>query len=282
MTIIEDLILSNDRRGISQLRGYLPADFCSRAAKLVFENCQRVFIVTGFFLLGHGAPETDGPPGAVAIGRAVQALGGQVWYLVEPSLPESMRAIGVPDDEIIAFPILSDSESRLFTEGLVEQHHPTLVISVEHCSRTARGIYLNSRGQDITACTAKLDSLFEMGIPSVGIGDGGNEIGMGNLAQVIPTVASLPREPAATKTDALIITSISNWGAYGLVAAMSELAGRNLLPSVAGERGLVTRLYQSGCYDGLQASPALGVDGFLLDEYLEVLEQLHAYLHHPD
>jgi hypothetical protein len=35
--------------------------------------------------------------------------------------------------------------------------------------------------------TARLDYLFDSGTPSVGIGDGGNEIGMGNLAEIIPT-----------------------------------------------------------------------------------------------
>lgn len=278
MPSIEDLILSHDRRGIALLRSHLPADYCTLAARLAYANCQRTIIVTGFYLLGHRAPETDGPPGAVAIGRAIQALGGQVWYVVEPSLPESMCAVGVPNEEIIAFPILPAQQSRSHALSLAEQYQPTLVISVEHCAQTARGVYLNSRAQDITACTAKPDSLFEMHIPSIGIGDGGNEIGMGNLAQFIPTIEQLPREPAATTVDALVIASISNWGAYGIVAAMSTLAGQNLLPSVAAEHELITRLYKAGCYDGLQPLPALGVDGFLLEEYLEVLAKLHAHL----
>ena len=35
---IEDIILDNDRRGISHLRPYVPSDFCDRAAQLVLDN----------------------------------------------------------------------------------------------------------------------------------------------------------------------------------------------------------------------------------------------------
>lgn len=277
---IEDLILSNDRRGISQLRNYLPPDFCTRAARLLFEHHRRVLIVTGFFLLNHQSPETDGPPGAAAIGRAVQVLGGQVWYVIEPCLQAGLHGMGIPSEEIIAFPILSAAESRAYSQSLIAQLQPDLVISIEHCARTANGTYLNNRAEDITAYSAKPDDLFAMGIPSIGIGDGGNEIGMGNLAHVIPTVASLPQNPAVTTTDELIIASISNWGAYGLVAALSERAGINLLPPIPAEQSLITQLYETGCYDGLRPTPALGVDGFALEDYLLVLTQLHAHLEH--
>jgi len=53
--------------------------------------------------------------------------------------------------------------------------------------------------RDVTAFTAKIDALFESSIPSIGIGDGGNEIGMGNLADVIPKCAGLPALPCVTR-----------------------------------------------------------------------------------
>ena len=93
-------------------------------------------------------------------------------------------------------------------------------------------------GQDISQYTATLDYLFTEDTPSVGIGDGGNEIGMGKLADVIPTVPSLA-EPCVTATTELVISSVSNWGGYGLVAALSKRSDRNLLPSVEYEQDLV-------------------------------------------
>ena len=41
-----------------------------------------------------------------------------------------------------------------------------------------------------------------------------------------------------TATSELVISSVSNWGGYGLVAALSRRSGRNLLPSLEYEQDL--------------------------------------------
>ncbi|MCH7651501.1 MAG: DUF4392 domain-containing protein, partial [Nitrospinae bacterium] len=61
---IEDLILQQDKRGVAQLRPHLPPDFCSQAASYIMDHPGDVVIVTGFYILMTGTPETDGPPGA--------------------------------------------------------------------------------------------------------------------------------------------------------------------------------------------------------------------------
>ncbi|MCH9011199.1 MAG: DUF4392 domain-containing protein, partial [Chloroflexi bacterium] len=92
---IEDIILDRDRRGISKLRQYLPADFCDQAAGFILEHPGKAIITTGFYILAAGVPETDGPPGAVAIGNALEALGFEVekirrWIDEARSLADSM------------------------------------------------------------------------------------------------------------------------------------------------------------------------------------------------
>ncbi len=44
---IEDTILENDMRGVSELRGHLPADFCIRAAQYILDNPGAGIMVTG-------------------------------------------------------------------------------------------------------------------------------------------------------------------------------------------------------------------------------------------
>jgi hypothetical protein len=112
----------------------------------------------------------------------------------------------------------------------------------------------------------------------VGIGDGGNEIGMGNLAEVIPTVERLPRNPAVTQVDRLVIASVSNWGGYGLVAALSRIAGRNLLPTVEQETRLIHRLVDLGAVDGTTGERKYYVDGFTTQQNGELLSRLHRLL----
>ena len=70
---IEDIILSGDTRGVSRLRRRLPQNFCSRAAQYILDSQGPVLILTGFYV--RGSWETDGPPGAVAIGNALGETG---------------------------------------------------------------------------------------------------------------------------------------------------------------------------------------------------------------
>ena len=80
---IEDIILSNDQRGISELRDLVPPDSCARAAELVLDNTGTILITTGFYILSAGAAETDGPPGAIAIGVGLEQLGYKVKYVAD-------------------------------------------------------------------------------------------------------------------------------------------------------------------------------------------------------
>ena len=80
---IEDIILQQDKRGVAELRPHLPPDFCSQAAAYTMEHPGDVVITTGYYITMSGGPETDGPPGAIAIGRALQALGRRVSYVTD-------------------------------------------------------------------------------------------------------------------------------------------------------------------------------------------------------
>ncbi len=271
---IEDIILQQDKRGVSALRPHMAVDFCDKAARYIMEHPGNVAITTGFYILSAGKPETDGPPGAIAIGRALESLGRKVTYIGDEHCNFVMRNLLGGDAVVLDFPILEVAASRAAAAELLDSLDLGLIISIERCGRTSSDAYLNMRSLDITPQTARLDYLFEAGIPSVGIGDGGNEIGMGNLAEFIPAVDTLPDDPAVTKVDRLIISSVSNWGGYGLVAALSLLAGRDLLPDVDHESRLIQRAVDMGAVDGTTGEQKYYVDGFTTEENGEVLEQL--------
>ena len=271
---IEDIILQQDKRGVSELRPHMAPDFCGQAAQYVMEHPGNVGIVTGFYILSAGQPETDGPPGAIAIGKALEALGRKVSYIGDEICNPVMRGLLDDGAEVLDFPIADVETSRAAAKEMLARLDLGLIISIERCGRTNGDAYLNMRSMDITPQTARLDYLFEAGIPSVGIGDGGNEIGMGNLVEYIPAVATLPDDPAVTKVDRLVISSVSNWGGYGLVAALSRLAGRNLLPTVADETRLIERAVDMGAVDGTTGERVYHVDGFTTEENGQALEQL--------
>ena len=275
---IEDIILDRDQRGVAELRPHLPTDFCDQAAALVLENPGTAMIVTGFYILAAGATETDGPPGAAVIGAALQSIGYEVVYVTDRHTAPVMRAIAAPDSRTIEFPIADEPASRVFAEKLLSDVSPTVLIAIERCGFTDEGLYRNMLGADISAYNAKTDYLFEGHPASVGIGDGGNEVGMGNLASIIPSVPTLVRLPCVTRTSKLIITSVSNWGGYGLVAAISRRKKKNLLPTIEAEQSMVKRIVDLGAVDGMSQETIYKVDGFTLEENSQALRELHELL----
>ena len=270
---IEEVILRHDQRGVSALRPHLPPDFCRQAAQLVAEHPGLVFLTTGFYILRTRTPETDGPPGAVVIGQALQRLGRDVLYVTDQVSESLMTALTSPE-QVLRFPVADQVESARHARWLRERYRPALLISIERCGRTADGRYLNMRGLDVSAETAQVDFLFEGSIPSVGVGDGGNEIGMGNVAEAVAACSKLVADPCVTRVSRLVIASVSNWGGYGLVAALSAIAGRDLLPTVEEERRLVERTAALGAVDGTTGEPDGRVDGFDPAVTAEILTDL--------
>ena len=53
---IEDIILSQDKRGMLALRPHLPDDYCSQAAQFIIDHPGGVIIVTGFYVVMAGKP----------------------------------------------------------------------------------------------------------------------------------------------------------------------------------------------------------------------------------
>ena len=93
---IEDIILQDDMRGMSDLKPHMKPGYVRAAAELLLNNQGLVFIVTGFHILAADAPETDGPPGAIAIGNALSALGSKVYYVTDELSADVVRSIADP------------------------------------------------------------------------------------------------------------------------------------------------------------------------------------------
>lgn len=145
----------------------------------------------------------------------------------------------------------------------------------------------NFRGQIITAQTAKTHLLFDfvrennLPVRTIGIGDGGNEIGMGSIPwQVIH--ANIPnglgaRIACRVATDWTIACGVSNWGAYALATAVAWLRGRpELLDEWTDERErtVLSALVEAGTVDGVTGQPTMSVDGQPLDQHLSVWAQI--------
>ena len=224
------------------------------------------------------AAETDGPPGAIAIGRAIEKLGYTVKYVTDQYCTPILAAMGIPAHKLIDFPISDHQQSKLLADELITKWDPSILISIERCGMSADGLYRNMRGMDITKFTAQIDYIFQNHETTIGIGDGGNEIGMGTLAELIPLVPSLVELPSVTKTSELILSSVSNWGGYGLITALSKLLNQNLLLSIVEEHNLIKESVKAGAVDGVLGESIYSVDALDLEQNSTALVKLHSLM----
>jgi hypothetical protein len=173
--------------------------------------------------------------------------------------------------DVYEVPLAGEKESEQYADAVVSQVDPSLLVSVERCGRAHDGRYYNMRGDDITEYTGKVDFLFDFP-KTIGIGDGGNEIGMGNVYDAVKEVV-LHGEVLASvvETTHLVISTVSNWGVYGLLAYLSEMEGEMLLKR---EDEILEKVVRAGAIDSGSKKCVLQVDGFSLKESNGIIEKL--------
>jgi hypothetical protein len=268
---IEKIILRFSGRGMDILSKYLPRNFCEQAADALL-NCRRgtVYILTGFYVNGTG--ETDGPPGSFFLSRALSRLGFRPIILTDRYCENYFDYdSGV---ETAYVPVKIPNASMYF-ENMMKKNPPVAFVSIERCGRNITNSYGNMRKTDITAHTAPLDELFLMNSSDslkIAIGDGGNEIGMGLLKEVINEHFSV--SPCVVSADHLIIATVSNWGSLGLMAYLQAYSGVEVMPGGAELKEYFEHILACGATDGIRGPGSISTDGFDFQVDLDILKAL--------
>jgi hypothetical protein len=109
------------------------------------------------------------------------------------------------------------------------------------------------------------------------VGDGGNEVGMGNVRARLRRLGPLmARIAAVVETDHLVVAGVSNWGAYGIAAALGRATGGALLHAPEVERELIEACVAAGAIDGLSRRREPTVDGLGLEVHTAFVRLLAA------
>ncbi len=266
---IEDIVLRHSKRGMTVLREYMDSDFCKKAAQQILElERGTLLLTTGFYVAGYA--ETDGPLGTVVLARALKSQGFHPVIVTD----QFCRGFFEPAGLDVCYMDVDAYEDEY--EEVLHAYQPVGLIAIERCGRNTEGDYANMRGVSIRKHTAQMDWLFikarQRGIPTFGVGDGGNEIGMGNLKDVI--AGELELVPCKVKVDTLVIATVSNWGAYAVAAYIQKLTGIRVLPKFSELKEYLARIVDMGSVDGVTKEHTLSVDGFSLDVEREILEGL--------
>ena len=280
------LALDPARRGIAGF--FRPGG--AQAAARALTGAGSVLIVTGF-IVAEGMPETDGPPGAAVLGRALRRMGARVRYTSDaaalPPLEAALRALGEPPD-VFAYPEGADA-----AEEVLARERPSHLIAIERPGRCRSGDYLNMRGISVAEWNRPLDEMFLLahrrrkqrspaaprtGRPrpepgwraplTIGIGDGGNEIGMGSVRTLLARESRMvARTASVVPVDHLVVAGVSNWGAYGIVAQLGRITGESLLHTPAEELRMIDACMKAGAVDGITRRREPTVDTLSADTH---------------
>jgi len=264
------------------------------AAELLFDSVSEgdnVILTTG---AGHRQflpqGETDGPPGAVAI-ASVLAEGMRVTPILvtELELVDNLAAtaaaagLRLRNNEsartsqitctVIAFP--ADNSAAAASADLLDTFQPAALVSIEKIGPNDAGVSHYASGIETTSERARVECLFDLaavrGVPTIGIGDNGNEIGFGLIADAVrrhkkwgdvcqcPCGAGLATRVG---TDALVVGSTSNWGAYAVAACLAAMLERpDLIRDPVIERHVLEQCVAAGAFDGSNGLAVPSVDG---------------------
>nr|KAF6499759.1 D-glutamate cyclase [Molossus molossus] len=271
-------------------------------ASLSLSHARSVLITTGFPThFNHEPPEeTDGPPGAIALAAFLQALEKGVslivdqraWSLFQKLVEEAVeRGVLKTQLPVLTYQGGSAGAARALLCDDRDPKSPRFdhLVAIERTGRAADGNYYNARKMNIKHLVDPIDDLFLAaqkipGISSTGVGDGGNELGMGKVKEAVKShIRNGDVIACDVEADFAVIAGVSTWGGCALACALyilnsCEVHGRYLrkatgppraagaqnwteaLPSVSKEKTLGI-LVQHKVRSGVSGNVGMEVDG---------------------
>lgn len=279
-----------------------------QAARALLAAGGPVLLLTGFRVPPWGVPETDGLIGTAVLAAALdRAAGTRVACVAEPEvtgpLAAVLRAAGlavtaqVGEASLLPHVVTILPYPGLGAPALADLVAPAACVAIERPGRNDRGRYHMARGRDVTDWIAPVDDLWDelrrRGVPTVAIGDFGNELGMGGIADAVrretPAGASCGcgcggGVAAASPADVTVACSVSDWGAYALAACVSHLARRDAGALVGRDvyRRVCEAAVAAGAIDGASTLAIPHIDGVDHRFNRRLLETMRDAVAYPD
>ncbi|MBN9117791.1 MAG: DUF4392 domain-containing protein [Planctomycetes bacterium] len=284
-----------------------PTDFALACRSLTEHSRPTAGIVTGFYIPTADPPayETDGPLGAVFLARALRGLKITSLLATDPdgraALEAGLTAAGTMSAVKELPPAPDRTAAFQRTNSYRDFWSPTHYIFVERVGPGKDSRCRTMRGRDVTEHTrpahllidevpsdsvSQLDLAHDWGanVATIGIGDGGNEIGMGKIPHetIVKNIPNGDLIHCRVPTDHLIVAGVSNWGAYALAAGVYVLRG--VKPSADlfdpdREREILEVMVREGpLVDGVTGKQTATVDGLTWDEYAKPLVRIREIL----
>lgn len=250
--------------------------------------------------------ESDGPPGLLILAAVLARTLGVTSVLVaepetHPSLVASAAKLGLPvttaeaaqatqlpdplgKDEKTAGIVVIDfptDASPATAESLLDTWRPGAVVVSEKLGLNVKGVPHTSTGMRLVGPRLPFELVMraarEREIPTIAVGDGGNEIGFGMIREAVEAHKPYGRTcqcgcgaglACADGCDHLIVATVSNWGCYGLAAMLVALLEvPDALPTSRDLDHVLSTMAALGVIDGATGQATASVDG--VDGYVE-------------
>jgi len=247
--------------------------------------------------------ESDGPPGAASIARILyKGLGAVPVYVSEACHADpiiaSSEAAGLmvkrfedARDRHLGAALeigpATQAEVPAWVEAVLARTNPKAVISTERLGPGTDGYMhyataLPLQGPD-KACTADVVDISPIlvearrrGILTIGIGDHGNELGFGAIREAV--VQAMPKGDVlctTVATDIVLPAMMSNWGCYGIEAALAWLLRKpELLHSPAQEARILRACLDAGGLEAMYCTTDFIVDNLAGETSMAALQLL--------
>eukprot|EP00210_Caulerpa_lentillifera_P007264 g6950.t1 len=240
-----------------------------------------VAICTGFYIPDAQPPsaETDGPPGAAQLAAGLVESGVSVRLITDSFCIKAAQA--AIDGTHCS--LLSKVEDFRHIKNLEVSHF----ISIERVGPSKNGRSYNMRGLDVTPSSPAIHELYESGDwTKIAIGDGGNEIGMGSIPETVIAKSVSQGEKIACRVpcDHLIVSGVSNWGAWALMAALAVLKPEwkqtmtKYLAIDCAKEVLIQCIQDGNAVDGVTKSRDVIVDGLDWSFHEKILHEINSVL----
>ncbi|MHA2407627.1 MAG: glutamate cyclase domain-containing protein [Candidatus Ranarchaeia archaeon] len=271
-----------------KLQGIPLSLFAARKTLARVQPKTKAIILTGFPVANK--LETDGPFGSAALIKTLNVLEVECVVVTAPQLRESLALfyskIGLTDIRVVSLP-LKEREGLDVISALFNEINPQMIIAIEVPGRNIKNQAHNMKGENISLESPNFDEFFlkarETGILTVAIGDGGNELGMGGVIKKVQEFIPFGNRcvcgcgggiASEQEADALVIASVSNWGAYAFAGVLSFLSGIHFPHTAIQEREYILLSSELGLVDGFTGKPSTEVDGVSMDLDISIVDFL--------
>lgn len=264
ISLADPLLMSFQARGIGNFVRPAGAGNLNTAVDTVV-NAKRLMLCTGFNV-DRNMPETDGPVGVAILAYACCRAGKQVVVVADDLNAHLVReALLILDPgclkhiEIETVQAARPADMRVL-QAILDRYYIDAMVHTEVPGRNKDGAYLNMRGIPISDFNAPLDVLMDVAnarlMNTVGVGDGGNEAGMGGLGGVPPAQNGLDMQAVVPAAHQVIAWN-SNLGAIALGEFVLAAAGKGASCTPAAFEGLVRKMFSERAVDGVTRQAAL-------------------------